>query len=58
MSDVYFDSSIQTEYLDPVSFVPGLRCRFELDGTKMAYLSNMRLLDIKCTSQSRTVSLL
>ena len=52
MSDVYFDSSIQTEYLDPVSFVPGLRCRFELDGTKMAYLSNMRLLDIGVVSGS------
>ena len=50
MADVYFDSSIQTEYLDPVSFVPGLRCRFELDGTKMAYLSNMRLLDIGVVS--------
>lgn len=52
MADVYFDSSIQTEYIDPVSFVPGLRCRFELDGTKMAYLSNMRLLDIGVISGS------
>lgn len=52
MSEVYFDGSIETEYIDPVSFVPGLRCRFELDGTKMAYLSNMRLLDIGVTSGS------
>ena len=52
MSEVYFDGSVTTEYLDPVSFVPGLRCRFELDGTKMAYLSNMRLLDIGVVSGS------
>ena len=52
MSEVYFDGSVTTEYIDPVSFVPGLRCRFELDGTKMAYLSNMRLLDIGVVSGS------
>lgn len=46
MSDKYFDGSVETQYLDPVSYVPNGRCAFELDGDKMAYLSNMRLLDI------------
>lgn len=46
MADKYFDGSVVTEYLDPVSFVPNGRCAFELDGTKLAYLSNMRLLDL------------
>lgn len=46
MSDKYFDGSVKTQYLDPVSYVPNGRCAFELDGDKMAYLSNMRLLDI------------
>tara|TARA_R100001369_G_scaffold81502_2_gene112516 strand:+ start:2982 stop:4247 length:1266 start_codon:yes stop_codon:yes gene_type:complete len=54
MADVYFDNSVRTDYLDPVSFVPGLRCRFELDGTKLAYLSNMRLLDIGVVSGATT----
>lgn len=50
MSDAYFDGSIQTQYLDPVSYVPNGRCAFELDGDKMAYLSNMRLLDLGVVS--------
>ena len=44
----YANGSIRTQYLDPVSFVPNGRCAFELDGDKMAYLTNMRLLDIGC----------
>ena len=44
----YSNGSIRTQYLDPVSFVPNGRCAFELDGDKMAYLSNFRLLDIGC----------
>ena len=50
MSDAYFDGSVRTQYLDPVSFVSNGRCAFELDGDKMAYLSNMRLLDLGCVS--------
>ena len=46
----YTDGSLQTQYLDPVSFVPNGRAAFELDGDKMAYLSNMRLLDLGVTS--------
>jgi len=50
MTDAYFDGSIRTQYLDPVSYVPNGRCAFELDGDKMAYLSNMRLLDLGCVA--------
>jgi hypothetical protein len=46
----YLNGSVETQYLDPVSFVPNGRCRFELDGDKMAYKSNMRLLDIGVVS--------
>ena len=50
MTDAYFDGSVRTQYLDPVSYVPNGRCAFELDGDKLAYLSNMRLLDLGVTS--------
>tara|TARA_R110002074_G_scaffold359773_1_gene532342 strand:+ start:3269 stop:4525 length:1257 start_codon:yes stop_codon:yes gene_type:complete len=46
----YTDGSLQTQYLDPVSFVPNGRASWELDGDKMAYMSNMRLLDLGVTS--------
>lgn len=52
MSDAYFDGSVRTEYLDPVSYVPNGRCAFELDGSKMAYLSNMRILDLGVVSSA------
>jgi len=45
----YVDGSIKTDYVDPVTFSQS-RCRFELDGDKMGYLTNMRLLDIGCVS--------
>ena len=54
MSDKYFDGSVETQYLDPVSYVPNGRCAFELDGDKMAYLSNMRLLDIGVVAGTQT----
>jgi hypothetical protein len=54
MADKYFDGSVKTTYLDPVSYVPNGRCAFELDGSKMAYLSNMRLLDLGVTANSAT----
>lgn len=50
MSDAYFDRSVRTQYIDPVSYVENGRCAFELDGDKMAYLSNMRLLDLGVVS--------
>jgi hypothetical protein len=45
-----YNGSVETEYIDPVSFVPNQRCAFELDGTKLSYGSNMRLLNIGVVS--------
>jgi len=45
----YSQSQVETQYIDPVAFVPNLRCRFELDGSKLAYFPNMRILDIGCS---------
>ena len=50
MSDLYTSNEIQTEFSDPTSFVPNQRCAFNLAGDKLAYLSNMRLLDLGATS--------
>tara|TARA_R110000803_G_scaffold33356_1_gene73061 strand:+ start:1153 stop:2409 length:1257 start_codon:yes stop_codon:yes gene_type:complete len=44
----------KTEYIDPVSYIQNQRCRFELDGSKLAYLPNMRLLDLGCSSNVAT----
>ena len=44
----YSNGSIKTEYIDPVSFVPNQRCSFELGSVKMAYLPNIRLLNLGC----------
>jgi hypothetical protein len=50
-----FSSGItHTAYIDPVSYIQNQRCRFELDGSKVAYLPNMRLLDLGCTSDVAT----
>jgi len=43
---LYGDQNVTTMYIDPVTFVPGARATFELDGTKLAYLPNMRLLNV------------
>ena len=48
--DLYTSGDVQTEFVDPVSFVPNARCAFELQGNKIAYLSNIRLLDIGLVS--------
>ena len=50
MSDLYTSNDIMTEFIDPTSFVPNSRCAFELAGDKLAYLSNMRLVDLGCIS--------
>ena len=47
-----YSGNLETMYLDPVSFVPNGRCAFELDGTKLAYMSNMRLLNLGTVSAS------
>ena len=44
----------KTEYIDPVAYIQNQRCRFELDGSKVAYLPNMRLLDLGCSSNVAT----
>lgn len=44
MSGAYNDNTLETMYLDPVSFSQN-RCAFELDSDQ-AYSSNMRLLDL------------
>ena len=50
MSDLYTSNDVQTEFSDPVSFVPNQRCAFNLAGDKLAYLSNMRLVDLGLVS--------
>jgi len=50
MSDLYTSNDVQTEFQDPTSFVPNQRCAFNLCGDKLAYLSNLRLVDLGCTS--------
>ena len=44
----YSQGSVKTEYLDAISFIPNQRCSFELSATKMAYLPNLRLLNLGC----------
>ena len=51
--DLYASGSIRTHYIDPVSFVPNGRCAFELDASKTAYLTNMRLLDLGVVSDAQ-----
>ena len=48
----YNQGSMKTEYVDPNVFVPGAagRAIFELDGTKMGYSPNMRLLNLGAVS--------
>jgi len=42
----YSSGQVKTLYLDPKSFVDGSRAVFELEGHHLAYLPNMRLLNI------------
>jgi hypothetical protein len=46
----YSSDNVKTSYQDPVAF-SNLRCRFELDASKLCYMPNMRLLDIGCNAQ-------
>ena len=54
----YSDEEVQTLYFDPNTFVQPTnaningRCTFELDGTKLAYLPNMRLLNVGVVADS------
>lgn len=53
---MYSDQNVQTFYLDPKTYVQGTdansqgRVNFELDGEKLAYLPNMRLLNVGVSS--------
>ena len=52
----YSDSNVGTQYVDPKSFIEGThlnqsgRVNFERDGTSLAFLPNMRLLNVGCSS--------
>jgi len=48
----YSDSNVKTRYFDPSTFVPGARASFELDGNDLAYLPNMRILNIGFTNST------
>ena len=56
----YSDNNVSTHYLDPSTYLPQSeasegRISFELDGTKLAFLPNMRLLNVGCDSNSLQV---
>lgn len=53
MSSGAYNGNLETLYLDPVAFVPNGRARFELDASKMAYMPNMRLLNIGCVASAK-----
>lgn len=48
----YSNGAIKTMYIDPVSFVPNGRCAFELDAKKLAFLPNMRLLNLGADNEN------
>jgi hypothetical protein len=48
----YSSGDVKTKYIDPKSFSDGSRAVFELEGHHLAYLPNMRLLDIGVFGQA------
>ena len=52
----YSDGAVQTLYIDPKTYIGAThlsqngRVTFELDGNNLAYLPNMRLLNVGCSS--------
>ncbi len=48
----YSSGQVQSLYIDPKSFIDGRRAVFELDGHHLAYLPNMRLLNIGIFGQA------
>jgi len=50
----YNNGDLKTEYIDPQVFVPNGRASFDLDASKLAYLPNMRLLNVGITSTADT----
>jgi len=52
--DLYTSNDVQTQFFDPTSFVPNQRAAFNLSGDKLAYLSNMRLVDLAVVSDGVT----
>jgi len=45
----YNNGDVHTEYVDPQIYVANNRASFALDASKLAYLPNMRLLNVGCT---------
>lgn len=48
----YNNGDLHTEYIDPQIYVPNGRASFDLDASKLAYLPNMRLLNVGVTSSA------
>ncbi len=48
----YNNGDLHTEYIDPQIYVPNGRASFDLDASKLAYLPNMRLLNVGVTSDA------
>lgn len=48
----YNNGDLRTEYIDPQIFIPNGRASFDLDASKLAYLPNMRLLNVGVTSDA------
>lgn len=48
----YNNGDLHTEYIDPQIYVPNGRASFDLDASKLAYLPNMRLLNVGVTSNA------
>ena len=50
----YINGDLRTEYIDPQVYVPNGRASFDLDASNLAYLPNMRLLNVGVTSTGDT----
>lgn len=50
----YNNGDVYTEYMDPQIYVANNRASFALDASHLAYLPNMRLLNVGCTAAGAT----
>ena len=50
----YNNGDVQTEYMDPQIYVENGRASFSLDASKLAYLPNMRLLNVGVSANAAT----
>ena len=48
----YNNGDVRTDYIDPQIYVPNGRASFDLDASKLAYLPNMRLLNVGVTASA------